>query len=53
MKNQANPQQKTHCKTTKHNNNQQEKQTNNKQLLSPKTGILDQTRRRPHRRDIA
>jgi len=49
MKTQTDQQQKTHGKTTNHINNKDNKETNNNnKLVSPKAGILNQARRRPH-----
>jgi len=40
MKNKANPQQKTHCKTKNHINNKDKQQTNTTRILSPKADVL-------------
>jgi len=45
------PQEKTHGKTTNRISKKDKQQTSNTKLLSPKAGILDQTRRRPRRLD--
>jgi hypothetical protein len=40
MKNKANPQQKTHCKTTNQINNKSKQQKNTTRILSPKADVL-------------
>ena len=40
MKNKANPQQKTHCKTTNQINNKNKQQKNTTRILSPKADVL-------------
>jgi len=51
VENQIDQQEKTHGRTTNRISNKDKQQTNNTKLLSPKAGILDQTRRRPRRID--
>jgi hypothetical protein len=40
MENQTEQQQETQGKTTNHNDNQEQKQTNNKRIISPKADVL-------------
>ena len=51
MENQTYQQEKTQGKTTNRSSNKDKHQTNNQKLLRLKSGILDQTRRRPRRLD--
>ena len=51
MKKQTYQQQKIHGETINRVSNKDKHQTNNQKLLRLKSGILDQTRRRPRRLD--